>query len=129
MLIALFAVACSGTADSTGKTGETTTDSTTTTSETTQTTPACTEVTTGDNWAWYGECPQMKTPCVVTFTDCSVTVEYPGGMTMDMPTGGTIEGNTITFAGGKKLNCVGTIEDGENISGTCDGCTFTLTKG
>lgn len=74
----------------------------------------------------------MRTPCDIVVTECSLTIDYSadGGMTMGMPYAGTIEGDTITFEDGDGVNgCVGTIEDADTVSGTCDGgCTFTLRR-
>lgn len=93
---------------------------------------ACSALSSGDDWAWNGECPQMRTPCDIVVDGCSLTIDYEadGGMTMGMPYEGTIEGDTITFADGGSVNgCVGTIETADKVSGTCDGgCTFTLRR-
>ena len=93
---------------------------------------ACATLNTGDNWAWQGECPQMRTPCDIVVTECSLAIDYAadGGMTMGMPYAGTITGSTITFEDGDEVTgCVGTIEDADTVSGTCSGgCTFTLRR-
>ena len=131
MTTLILLLACSGTKDSAGGTeSSATTDSQSITGTTAGTTPACTELTTSEDWAWNGECPQMRTPCVVTFESCAVTIDYPSGMTMNMPSAGTIEGDTVTFTGGSFTGCVGTITDATHITGGCDdGCTFTLQVG
>lgn len=132
MLVLLMWAACSGDKMDSGTTGSGTTDSGSTDSGTTDsgTTPACMELTSGEDWAWNGECPQMRTPCVVTFADCAVTIDYPSGMTMNMPNAGTVDGDTITFTGGGFSGCTGTITDATHITGGCDdGCTFTLQVG
>ncbi|MFN7144956.1 MAG: hypothetical protein ACK4YP_14360 [Myxococcota bacterium] len=93
---------------------------------------ACAPLTSGDDWAWQGACPQMRTPCDIVVTGCSLAIDYAadGGMTMGMPYAGTIDGSTITFTDGDTVTgCVGTIEDADTVSGTCDdGCTFTLER-
>jgi hypothetical protein len=98
----------------------------------TDTEPACATLTSGDDWAWQGECPQMRTPCDIVVDECSVTIDYSadGGMTMGMPYVATIAGDTITFEDGDSImGCVGTIEDADTVTGTCDGgCTFTLRR-
>ncbi len=123
----LFLLACPGkptpdTAEDTS--GEADTD--------TDTEPACATLNSGDNWAFNGECPRMRTPCDIVVTGCSLTIDYDadGGMTMGMPYAGTIDGDTITFEDGDTVDsCVGTIEDADTVSGTCaDGCTFTLRR-
>jgi hypothetical protein len=90
--------------------------------------PACDTMTAGEDWAWRGECPQMLTPCEIEVDGCSLSIAYSSGMTMGMPNGGEISGDQITFTGGNYDNCVGTLEDADTISGSCDGCTFTLTR-
>ena len=93
---------------------------------------ACAVLSSGDDWYWKGECPQMRTPCDIVVDGCSLTIDYSadGGMTMGMPYEATIEGDTITFADGDTVTgCVGTIEDADTVSGTCDGgCTFELQR-
>lgn len=92
----------------------------------------CATLASGDDWAWQGECPQMRTPCDIVVTECALAIDYAadGGMTMGMPYAGTIDGTTITFEDGDSVTgCVGTIEDADTVSGTCDGgCTFTLKR-
>lgn len=92
----------------------------------------CATVNSGTDWRWNGECPQMPTPCDIVVDACTLTIDYTadGGMTMDMPTGGTIAGDTITFNAENGISgCVGTVEDADTISGGCDGgCTFTLKR-
>lgn len=94
--------------------------------------PTCAALNSGDDWAFNGDCPQMRTPCDIVVDGCSLTIDYAadGGMTMGMPYEGTIEGDTITFADGDSVTgCVGTIEDADTVSGTCDGgCEFTLRR-
>lgn len=117
--------------DDTNETGET--GETGDTNETGDTAGTCDAVNSGTDWAWEGACPQMYTPCDIVVTECSLAIDYEadGGMTMGMPFAGTISGNTITFEDGDLVTgCVGTIEDADHISGTCDGpCEFTLTRG
>lgn len=129
MFSLLFVLACSGAkTDSDGT--STSTDSETTTT-TTDPGPVCSEITSGDDWAWHGECPQMTTPCVVVFDPetCSFTIDYPSGMTMDMPNAATVVDADVSFSGGGQTNCVGTVTDPEHLTGTCDGCTWELRKG
>lgn len=91
---------------------------------------ACAAMTSGEDWAWDGECPMMLTPCEIEVTECSLTIGYSSGMTMGMPDGGTISGSTVTFTGGTVEGCTGEILDANTIEGSCaDGCTFTLTFG
>lgn len=93
------------------------------------TAPACAIVTSGDDWAWSGQCPGMQTPCTVEVDGCDLTVDYGGGMDMGMPTRGTIEGDEVTFHGGAVRGCVGTVLTRRRIEGTCDGgCTFALER-
>lgn len=96
------------------------------------TAPTCAALNSGDDWAFNGECPQMRTPCDIVVDGCSLTIDYSadGGMTMGMPYAGTISGDTITFEDGDDVpGCVGTIEDPDKVTGTCaDGCTFTLRR-
>jgi len=95
-------------------------------------TPACAEVASGDDWAWTGECPQMRTPCDIVVTECELVIDYDadGGMTMGMPHGGAAAGDTVTFTDDSTVTgCVGTILSADEIEGTCDdGCTFTLRR-
>ncbi|MBM4364807.1 MAG: hypothetical protein FJ102_01220 [Deltaproteobacteria bacterium] len=136
LLPALFAVACvtgGDTKDSTDTAGGTDTGDTADSGDTNDTEPTCATVESGDNWAWDGECPQMKTPCDIVVTECSLAIDYEadGGMTMGMPFSGTIEGDTITFANDNGVDdCVGTVIAADEIEGTCKGgCTFTLRRG
>lgn len=92
------------------------------------TAPACATVNSGDNWAWNGACPQMRTPCEIEVSGCEMAIAYSSGMTMGMPYAGAIEGDTITFEDGDYVDgCVGTVVAADEITGTCaDGCEFTL---
>lgn len=93
---------------------------------------SCEVMNSGDDWYWSGGCPQMRTPCDIVVSGCSLTIDYEadGGMTMGMPYEGSIEGSTVTFADGDSVTgCVGTLEDADTMSGTCDGgCTFSLQR-
>lgn len=116
-IAALCLIGCGG--------ADTTTDDTDTVEE-----APCTVLASGD-WAFKGECPQMRTPLVMTVTDCSFTLDYTGtGMTMGMPYAGTIDGTTVTFEDGDTVTgCTGTAEAADEITGTCDGgCTFSLVQ-
>jgi hypothetical protein len=94
---------------------------------------ACAEVTAGTDWAWSGQCPQMRTPCDIEVDGCSLTIDYEadGGMTMGMPYSATVEGDTITFADDNSVEgCTGTVLDADEIEGSCKGgCTYTLKRG
>lgn len=136
MLLFTLLLACAGGAKSDDSSG-TPTDDTAATDDSAQdsvpdSTPACDAMNSGDDWAWQGECPQMRTPCDIVVDGCSLTIDYAadGGMTMGMPYAGTIDGSTITFEDGDSVpGCVGTLEDADTVSGSCsDGCTFTLKR-
>ncbi len=104
----------------------------TTTDDTTETTvpePPCVALNPGD-WVFKGECPQMRTPLVMTVDACEITLDYSGtGMTMGMPFAGTVDGDQITFDDGDGVTgCVGTVEAADSVTGTCDGCTFSLVQ-
>ena len=126
MLSLILLIACVGgtksddSADTSGDSGSGDTD----------TGPTCSTLNSGDDWAWSGACPQMRTPCDIVVDGCSLTIDYAadGGMTMGMPYEATINGDMITFVDGDSVTgCVGTIEDADTVSGTCDGgCAFTL---
>ena len=94
--------------------------------------PTCAALNSGDDWAFNGDCPQMRTPCDIVVDGCSLAIDYSadGGMTMGMPYEATGRGDTITFADGDSVTgCEGTIEDADTVSGTCDGgCAFTLRR-
>jgi hypothetical protein len=96
-------------------------------------TPLCESMSSGTDWAWNGECPQMRTPCDIVVTGCSFSIDYEadGGMTMGMPKSGTIADTTVTFGEeGAVKGCTGTLIDADHIEGSCsDGCTFELTNG
>lgn len=139
MLTLLLLLACTGdtkTDDTSDNTGDDSADTSQDTGDTdtgdTDTGPTCATLNSGDDWSFNGECPQMRTPCDIVVDGCSLTIDYAadGGMTMGMPYEGTIEGDTITFADGDSVTgCVGTIEDADTVSGTCDGgCSFTLRR-
>lgn len=90
---------------------------------------SCDAMTSGTDWAWWGACPMMLTPCEIEVTECSMTIGYSSGMTMGMPEAGTIDGSTITFSGGTVAGCTGELLDADTIEGSCaDGCTFTLSR-
>ncbi len=116
-------------ADDSGTTGDT---GNTDTGKTDTGTLACASLSTGDDWAWNGQCPQMRTPCDIVADGCAFTIDYAadGGMTMGMPTGGTIAGDTVTFSEDNGVTgCTGTVIDADTVEGTCDGgCTFTLSR-
>ena len=90
----------------------------------------CDPMNSGEDWGFRGQCPGMQTPCEILVDACSLTITYSSGMTMGMPYAGTIEGDAITFEDGDSVTgCVGTLEDADNVSGTCDGgCEFTLRR-
>lgn len=130
MLITLLFVACATTGgDSSDTSSDTSAD---TSADTSSDTASCSELSSGTDWAWNGECPQMPTPCDIVVTGCSLVIDYEadGGMTMDMPYSGSIAGDTVTFADDNGLTgCVGTILDADHVEGTCDGgCTFQLRR-
>ena len=90
----------------------------------------CDPMNSGEDWDFRGQCPGMQTPCEILVDGCSLTITYSSGMTMGMPYAGTIEGSTIHFEDGDSvLGCVGTLEDEDNVTGTCEGgCEFTLRR-
>ena len=98
--------------------------------DTVDTGPACTALTTADDWAWEGECPQMTTPCELSVNACAVSIAYSSGMDMNMPYSATVSGDTVTFDDNSTVTgCVGTITGPDTIEGTCgSGCTFTLQR-
>ncbi len=126
ILLPLLLVAC------VTKDGDSAAGETGDTADTTDTAPACATLNGGTDWAWQGECPQMRTPCDIVVSGCELAIDYAadGGMTMGMPYAGTIEGDTITFEDGDTVDgCVGTIEDADSVTGSCaGGCTFTLRR-
>ena len=136
MLTLLLFLACAteGKTDdtSTGDDSAADTDTDTSTDTDTGSGGQCSALSSGDDWAWNGECPQMLTPCDIVVEGCTLAIDYSvdGGMTMGMPYEGTIEGDTITFADGDLVKgCVGTIETADKVTGSCeDGCTFTLRR-
>lgn len=106
--------------------------STTDTSTNGDTGAACSVLNSGTDWAWLGECPQMRTPMDLVVTGCSLAIDYDadGGMTMGMPYAGTVSGSTVTFdAGDSVTGCTGTVVSADRIEGSCDGgCTYTLRR-
>ncbi len=139
MSLLAFLLACTGAStDDSGKnpttdttdTDTTDTDTTDTDTTDTDTTPTCDPMNSAADWAWYGACPQMRTPCDIVVTGCSFAIDYEadGGMTMSMPFGGTINGNVVTFNDDNGVTgCVGTLTAPDQIEGSCDGgCTFEL---
>jgi hypothetical protein len=100
------------------------------TQDTQDTGATCDPMNSGEDWDFQGQCPGMQTPCEILVEGCSLTINYSSGMTMGMPYAGTIEGSTIHFEDGDSvLGCVGTLEDEDNVTGTCDGgCEFTLRR-
>lgn len=149
LLTALTLCACTGgkdsgggATDSTGATDDTGTGGTDDTGKSTATddtdgttdtgTDACEAVTPGDDWAWYGECPQMRTPVVISVAGCALSLDYEsvGGMTMGMPYAATVAGSTVTFADDNAVTgCVATLEGPDRMTGTCGGgCTFELER-
>ena len=132
MLTLILLLACFGetkTDDTSNNAGD---DSAPTDDSVEDTGPTCDAMSSGDDWYWTGECPQMRTPCDIVVVGCSLSIDYSadGGMTMGMPYEATIEGSTVTFADGDSVaGCVGSLEDADTMTGTCDGgCTFTLRR-
>lgn len=126
----LLLLACTGSKESAPVDSSKNTDSQgTTDTGPTDSTPLCESMTSGEDWAWEGECPQMTTPCEIVVTGCGFTIGYSSGMTMGMPSGGSIAGTAVSFTGGSVRGCEGTLEDADHISGSCaSGCTFTLSR-
>jgi hypothetical protein len=124
MTLIFALIACTG--GDTADTGKTTDTSDTGTSA------ACATMSSGTDWAWDGECPQMVTPCDIVVTECSFVIDYEadGGMTMSMPFGGVIVDDQVTFNNDNGVTgCVGTLVDADTVEGSCaDGCTFTLSR-
>lgn len=112
----------------------TTTDTGSTKDSDTAVAAECSELTSATDWYWDGACPQMITPCDIAVTDCSLVIDYTttdDGMTMGMPYDGVIDGDTITFGQGEDwgpTDCVGTIISPDEVTGTCNGCDFTLKR-
>lgn len=98
----------------------------------TDTDVTCDPMSSGTDWSWNGDCPQMPTPCDIVVGVCSFTIDYDadGGMTMGMPFSGTIAGDVVDFENDNSVRgCTGTLLDADHIEGTCrDGCTFTLER-
>ncbi len=123
MLLPLF-FACTGTTKESNNTAD---DSSSVEDSKHSEAPTCDGMTAGEDWTWDGDCPRMPTPCEVQVEGCAIIIGYSSGMTMDMPRGGEIVGNTITFIDSGIAGCVGTLEDADHVSGSCEsGCTFTL---
>jgi hypothetical protein len=128
----LFTLACSGKGDAEEGDSATPAGDDTAVDTDTDTEPPCSTVNSGDDWAWNGECPQMRTPVAITVTECALALDYEsvGGMTMGMPYTGTVDGDQVTFGDDNTVTgCVGTVETEDKITGSCaDGCTFTLRR-
>lgn len=92
---------------------------------------ACAALNAGDEWAFRGECSQMRTPVALAYEGCAITLDYSAtGMSMGMPYEGVVVDQAVTFGDGDSVTgCAGVIEDADTISGQCDGgCTFTLVR-
>jgi hypothetical protein len=88
----------------------------------------CIALEAGSDWAWSGDCPGMRTPCELAQAGCAVELSYDG-MTMGMPYSGTVAGDQVSFADDNSVHgCAGTAVSPSEISGTCDGCTFLLSR-
>lgn len=134
-LILSLLIACGGaTGDDSAKADDSGTSDTTETGETTdtETTPACETINPGEDWAWTGDCPQMRTPVVIAVDGCDLALDYEpvGGMTMGMPYSGTVAGDVVTFANDNSVRgCEGTVISADKIEGSCNGgCTYTLKR-
>lgn len=95
--------------------------------------PVVCGVTVAEDWAFFGECPRMRTPCEIWVADeatCAFEVTYSSGMTMGMPYSFTVDGDTLTFGDDDEIfGCVATLQGPDYASGSCeDGCTFTLER-
>ena len=95
--------------------------------------PACTALTAG-SWNVNGSCIGMLMTGEMTLdaSGCSFTL---GGwnMAMDIPAGGTVEGDTVTFTGRNWTGCTGTVAStGMRVDATCPAasgspaCSFTM---
>lgn len=128
LLLAL--ASCSGKSTTTDSGASTDTGTTATTDTDTTTDPACTTLKDG-SYSAGGACFGMTMSATLTFdaTACSFTLDA-WDMDMGNPTGGTVDGDTVTLKGGSTWkDCTGTIA-GKTITGTCpSGCGWTLTKG
>jgi len=115
-------------ADGSGSGLDTTADVADTTVE-----PACTALAAG-SWNVNGSCIGMLMTGDMTLdaSGCSFTL---GGwnMAMDIPAGGTVEGDTVTFTGLSWTGCTGTVAStGLRVDATCPAaggspsCSFTM---
>lgn len=120
LAFALLATACSG-----GKTAPDGSSADTATPTTSP--PACERVAQGDGWEWSGACIGMTMGCEIATDGCALTVTC-SGMDMGLPETAIVDGENVVFDDGPSLSgCVGTVEDRNTLSGTCDGgCTWTL---
>lgn len=95
--------------------------------------PACTALAAG-NWNVNGSCigMMMSGEMTVDATGCSFTL---GGwnMAMDVPAGGTVAGDTVTFTGRNWTGCTGTVAaTGMRVDASCPAasgspaCSFTM---
>jgi hypothetical protein len=89
--------------------------------------PACTALVDGTYTA-AGSCFGMAMTVGLTFDadTCSFVLDDWSMNHGNSPTGGTVDGDTVTLSGGDFDGCTGEI-DGGLISGTCDGgCAWEL---
>ncbi len=123
------------TAESSGDTGTADTGTADTGEGSADTTvdPACTALAAG-SWNVNGSCIGMLMTGDMTLdaSGCSFTL---GGwnMAMDIPAGGTVEGDTVTFTGRSWTGCTGTVAStGLRVDATCPAaggspsCSFTM---
>jgi hypothetical protein len=90
----------------------------------------CTELTEG-RWDLTGSSFGMSMDAILTLSEggCAFTFS-DWNMSMDVPDGGTAQGDSITLNGSgtrEWSNCTGTAEDNASVVGACDdGATFAM---
>lgn len=116
LFVLLFAAACTGTSD-----GD---DTDTTDTDTVDVT--CTTLAEG-SWLVNGACIGMDMTGTLTLDQSGCGFEFSAwSMMMDMPAGGTVDGDSVTLTGAGWTDCTGTLAGGV-VDGTCgDGCAFHM---
>lgn len=103
-----------------------TTDTSDTDSSDTDTTVTCTALPEGA-WVLTGTCFGMTMGATLTLDDTGCAFTFSDwSMSMNVPEGGKVNGDTVKFTGAGWKACTGTVAN-DIVTGTCDdGCAYEM---
>lgn len=78
-------------------------------------------------WVMTGTCFGMTMGATLTLDDTGCAFTFSDwNMSMDVPKGGKVDGDTVTFTGVGWKECSGTLVDGVVTGGCPNGCTYEM---